>query len=478
MAVALLLLLCLFRLTHRNTLECLLVSADEAASAQIGINYGLLGNNLPSAFHSVGLIKSLRAKAVKIYDANPAILEALSATDMRVSIMVPNQAIANISSSQAAADAWIHANLLPFYHRAKIRVVLVGNEILSEQANKATWFQLVPAMRNIKQSLSALRISNVEVGTPFAMDTLETSFPPSSGAFRKDIAEPVVRPMLEFLAKTKSSFFIDVYPYFAWSGNPNSISLDYALFRVTKPTYTDPGSGLSYTNLLDQQLDSVIAAMAKLGFPNVPLTIAETGWPNACDLDQIGANVANAAAYNRNLARRLAANPPVGTPARPGKPIPTYIFSLYNENQKPGPGTERHWGLLYPNGSAIYEVDLTGRRPESSYKPLPEGTNNQPYKGKIWCVADPAVAGRSENAIQVAGALQYACGQGNGTCDSIQPGKACYLPNNLLAHASVAFNAYWQQFRKSGGTCYFNGLAVQTAIDPSHGSCVYPALSP
>ncbi|RLM62049.1 putative glucan endo-1,3-beta-glucosidase A6 [Panicum miliaceum] len=72
-------------------------------------------------------------------------------------------------------------------------------------------------------------------------------------------------------------------------------------------------------------------------------------------------------------------------------------------------------------------------------------------------------------------ALDYACQQGSGTCTAIQPGGACYEPDTLDAHASYAFNSYWQQFRNAGGTCFFNGLAETTTKDPSYGSCKFPS---
>ncbi|XP_058093414.1 probable glucan endo-1,3-beta-glucosidase A6 [Magnolia sinica] len=453
-------------------LSFLSLSSAEIARS-IGINYGQLGNNLPTPSHSISLVQSLNAHRVKIYDANPSILTALSKTQLQVSIMVPNQAISNISTNQSAADEWVCNNLLPFYPKTLIRYLLVGNEILSDTSNKQVWYDLLPAMRKIKWSLKSYNISNVKVGTPLAMDALQTTFPPSNGTFRPDISDTVMKPMLQFLYRTKSFYFVDVYTYFAWAASPKTISLDYALLKPTNITYADPVSGLTYTNLLDQLLDAVYAAMTRVGFPGVRIAIAETGWPNAGDFDEIGANIYNAAIYNRNLARKMAVKPALGTPARPGRVIPTFIFSLFNENQKTGPGTERHWGLFYPNGTGIYEVDLTGKLPDSAYKSLPAPTNNEPYKGKIWCVV---VEGKV-NATDLGGALTYACGQGNGTCNAIQPGKACYHPNTLVSHASYAFNLYWQQFRSVGGTCYFNGLAVQTINDPSYGSCKYPSLT-
>lgn len=426
------------------------------------MNYGLLGNNLPSPTRSVQLIEGLKAGRVKLYEPNPEILKALNGTELQVSIMVPNQLISNISRSQKLSDLWVKTNVVLYYPETMIRYVLVGNEVLSFYDQKQTWHDLVPAMRRIKASLKKFLIHKVKVGTTAAMDVLESSFPPSNGTFRSDISVSVVKPLLRFLNRTKSFFFLDVYPYFPWSSQPQFIKLDYALLEGGNVTYTDPDTGLLYTNLLDQMLDAVVFAMKRLGFPDIRLWIAETGWPNGGDIDQIGANVHNAAIYNRNLIKRLNAKPPVGTPARPGAVLPTFIFSLYNENQKGGPGTERHWGLLYPNGSSVYPIDLTGKTPESEYPPLPAADNNEPYKGKIWCVV---VEGA--NRTELESALTYACGQGNGTCDPIQPGRKCYKPDSLVRHASFAFSSYWAQLRSSGATCFFNGLAVQTTKNPS-----------
>lgn len=450
-----------FDLSFSVTPNLLHKSTGAKISPKVGINYGLLGNNLPSPSKSVQLIKKLNAGRVKLYDMNAGILKALAKTNMQVSIMVPNQLISNISLSQASADEWVKTNFLA-YPETRIRYILVGNEVLSYNNDNRSWFDLVPAIRRIKISLRKYNVRKVKVGTPLAMDVLEPTVAPSNGTFRSDIAVPVMKPLLEFLNRTKSFFFIDAYPYFPWSADPKNIKLEYALFKGENIRYTDPGTGLTYTNLLDQMLDSVIFAMAKLGYPNIRLWICETGWPNSCDYDQIGGSIYNAATYNRNLVKKLTAKPPLGTPARPGVVLPTFIFALYNENEKPGPGTERHWGLLYPNGSSVYEIDLEGKMPESEYKALPTPENDEPYKGRIWCVA-----ARGANRTELVSALKYACGQGNGTCDSIQPGGRCYKPDSDFTHASYAFSSYWAQFRRGGGTCFFNGLAVQTIKDPS-----------
>uniref|UniRef100_A0A6N2MB80 glucan endo-1,3-beta-D-glucosidase n=1 Tax=Salix viminalis TaxID=40686 RepID=A0A6N2MB80_SALVM len=441
----------------------LLVLSDAITTRKIGVNYGRLGNNLPSAYQSIEILRSMRAGSVKLYDANPEILRLLARTNIHVSIMVTQNEIISIAANQTTANKWVEDNVLRYYPDTMIRTILVGNEVLSSSSDaaKQIWNHLVPAMRRIKISLRAQDIRNIKIGTPLAMDALQTTFPPSNGTFRPDISTSVMVPLLNFLNSSKSYFFIDVYPYFPWSADPINISLNFALLQ-SNIKYTDPGTGLVYTNLLDQMLDSVVFAMTKLGYPDVRLSIAETGWPNAGDFEEAGANIKNAATYNRNLVRKMAGSNPTGTPARPGALIPTFIFALYDENRKTGPGTERHWGLLHPNGTSMYQIDLTGKRASSDYEPLPPAHNNAPYKGKLWCIASPGV-----NLTELERALTFACNQGNGTCDSLTPGKECYEPLSVAWHASYAFSSYWAKFRSQGANCYFNGLAQQTNRNPS-----------
>ncbi|EEC77981.1 hypothetical protein OsI_17358 [Oryza sativa Indica Group] len=63
-------------------------------------------------------------------------------------------------------------------------------------------------------------------------------------------------------------------------------------------------------------------------------------------------------------------------------------------------------------------------------------------------------------------AMDYACGSG-AECGSIQPSGACYTPDTVLAHASYAFNSYWQMTKAAGGTCDFGGTATIVTRDPS-----------
>ncbi|CAN8324390.1 unnamed protein product [Cochlearia groenlandica] len=428
-------------------------------ASKIGINYGRQGNNLPSPYQSINLIKSIKAGHVKLYDADPESLTLLSQTNLYVTITVPNHQIISLGTNQSVAEDWVKTNILTYYPQTQIRFVLVGNEILSVQDRNIT-ANVVPAMRKIVNSLRSHDIHNIKVGTSLAMDTLRSTFPPSNSTFREEITEEFISPLLRFLNGTNSYFFVNLQPYFRWSRNPMNTSLDYALFQ-SNSTYTDPLTGLVYHNLLDQMLDSVIFASTKLGYPHIRIAISETGWPNSGDIDETGANIFNAAIYNRNLINKITTNPPIGTPARPGLPIPTFVFSLFNENQKNGSGTQRNWGILHPNGTPIYDIDFSGQKPLTGFNPLPKPTNNIPYKGQVWCVP---VQGATESELDEA--LRIACGQSNTTCAALAPGRECYEPVSITWHASYAVSSYWAQFRNQNVRCYFNGLAHETTTNP------------
>ena len=265
-------------------------AAAAAASRRphaIGVNYGNLGDDLPTAARSVKLLRKAHAGAVKLYNADQRILHALAGTGIPVSVMVPNDIVPYLADSRAAAHKWVDNNLRR-HPRVRVMYLLVGNELLSYPALAAsTWGKIVPAMKNLRHALHAIGRGRVKLGTPLAMDALAASYPPSAGAFREDIAGPVMRPLLDFLNHTRSYYFVDAYPYFPWAANQKDISLDYALFEGNASShYVDPATRLTYTNLLDQMLDACIAAMDKLGYGGVKLAISETGWPNAGDPGQ------------------------------------------------------------------------------------------------------------------------------------------------------------------------------------------------
>lgn len=78
-----------------------------------------------------------------------------------------------------------------------------------------------------------------------------------------------------------------------------------------------------------------------------------------------------------------------------------------------------------------------------------------------WCVAR---SDASTQALQTG--LDYACGSG-ADCTPLQSDGLCFLPNTIQAHASYAFNSFYQRKAMSPGSCDFSGTATIAQTDPS-----------
>ncbi|KAF0912347.1 hypothetical protein E2562_014013 [Oryza meyeriana var. granulata] len=87
--------------------------------------------------------------------------------------------------------------------------------------------------------------------------------------------------------------------------------------------------------------------------------------------------------------------------------------------------------------------------------------------GQTWCVAKTGLM----NAVLQNG-LDYACGIGGADCSAIQPMGSCYNPNTLQAHASYAFNSYFQR-NPSPASCDFGGAGMLVNVNPSSGTCTF-----
>ncbi|KAF8082162.1 hypothetical protein N665_0845s0020 [Sinapis alba] len=437
------------------------ISITQASSGMIGVNYGRIANNLPSPVNVVNLMKSQGINRVKIYDTDNNVLTALASSGIKVVVALPNELLSSAASDQSFADKWVRHNIRKHFPATAIEAIAVGNEVFVDPQNTTPY--LVSAMKNIHNSLVKYNLDKpIKISSPIALSALANSYPPSSGSFKPDLVEPVIKPMLDLLRKTSSYLMVNAYPFFAYSGNADKISLDYALFRENAGTI-DSGNGLRYNSLFDAQLDAVYAAMSAVGFNDVKVMVTETGWPSAGDKNEIGASESNASAYNRGLVKRVLSGN--GTPLRPKDPLNVFLFALFNENQKPGPTSERNYGLFYPNEGRVYDVPFA----TATSTPVKKDQVPVAHEGQTWCVSNGDAAKEKLQA-----ALDYACGEGGADCRPIQPGATCYHPKTLEAHASFAFNSYYQKNARRVGTCYFGGTAHVVTQHPRYGKCKFP----
>ncbi|CAK9204019.1 unnamed protein product [Sphagnum jensenii] len=414
-------------------------------AGNLGVNYGLLANNLPAPTQVAQLLLTTSLRYVKLYSADQATLQALANTSIKVAVGVTNDEISLLAGSVTSAQAWVQTNIVAYMPATQFNYIIVGDEVLTVSPELTAF--LVPAMSNLYTALVNLELdSELKVSTPHNLDLLGKSFPPSVGAFISSLST-TMQALLAFLSRTNSPFMVNAYPYFAYSANPVNVSLDYALLQQqpNAAAVTDINTGLHYTNLLDAQLDAVYSAMERLGYGDISLAVSETGWPSNGDPDEVGCGITNAATYNGNLIKLVSSN--AGTPLRPGSSFDVFIFALFNEDMKPGPSSERNFGLFNVDETPVYNVGL------------------QPI-GKTWCVAKPGAAMQD-----LTNALNYACGEGGANCVPIQPGNPCYQPNTLNSHASYAFNSYYQLNGRNYWNCYFGNTGVITITDPSKSSC-------
>jgi len=436
-----------------------------ADGAAIGVNYGRVADNLPSAVKVVELLKSQGIERVKIYDAHPAVLRAFAASGIKLIIALPNEKLRAASTRSAFASVWVRKNVAAYFPATQIEAIAAGNEVFADPGNTTKY--LVSAMENVHSALVRFNLdSNIKVSSPIALSALGNSYPSSAGSFWPELIKPVFNPMLSFLRRTGSYLMVNAYPIFAYEANSDVISLDYALFREN-PGVVDSGNGLRYFSLFDAQIDAVFAAMSALKYDDIDIAVTETGWPSEGDPTELGASVENAAAYNGNLVRRVLTGG--GTPARPKAELTVFLFALFNENKKPGLGSERNYGLFYPNEKKVYDIPLRiedlkrfkGGEDGETSKGSGTGKVAVSTEGQTWCVANAEVG---EDKLQKA--LDYACGEGGADCRPIQPKATCYDPNTVEAHASFAFNSYYQKNRRAMGSCDFQGSAYVVSQPP------------
>ncbi|KAG6777835.1 hypothetical protein POTOM_017672 [Populus tomentosa] len=498
----------------------LLQSCNLASSESfIGVNYGQVADNLPSPSATAKLLQSTAVQKVRLYGADPAIIRALANTGIGIVIGAANGEIPALASDPNFATQWINSNVLAYYPASKIILITVGNEVLlTNDQNLIS--QLLPAMQNMQRALSSASLGGkVKVSTVHSMAILSRSDPPSSGLFNPAYQD-TMRRLLQFQKDNGSPLAVNPYPFFAYQSDARPETLAFCLFQPNSGR-VDSGNGIKYMNMFDAQrlndtmtcevdkqkalqkvlsnfdhlalvkavsfssaekmifwkaydlralnctdvtsvpddrVDAVRSALNAMGFSDVEIVVAETGWPYNGDSIEVGPGIENARAYNGNLVAHLRSM--VGTPLMPGKSVDTYIFALYDEDLKSGPTSERSFGLFKPDLSMTYDIgllksSLTPSTPKTPVTPSPNPTTAG------WCVPK---AGVSDAQLQAS--LDYACGQGI-DCGPIQPGGACFEPNTVASHASYAMNLYYQKSEKNPWNCDFSETATLTFKNPS-----------
>ncbi|XP_031267860.1 probable glucan endo-1,3-beta-glucosidase BG4 [Pistacia vera] len=308
------------------------------ASAQnfdIGLNYGMLGDNLPKPTEVVKLYQKYGIGKMRIFAPDPATLEALRNSNIELSMGIANELLPTLAASEANAERWYNGFMAPYINDVIFSYITVGNEIVPGEFAQ----YIVPVMRNLQTILDENNLAGIRVSTVVATSVLGTSYPPSQGNFTTD-ARATMIDILKFLNDTSSPLLINVYPYFAVAADPINVRLDYALFTATDVVVQD--GNLNYNNMFDAIVDSFFWAMEKENFSDVQLVVSESGWPSYGNGNLTTKPLAYT--YNYNFVRRVQK---FGTPKRPNAYVEGFIFALFLEDLKPA-GVERNFGLVDP----------------------------------------------------------------------------------------------------------------------------------
>ncbi|GLJ08377.1 hypothetical protein SUGI_0087610 [Cryptomeria japonica] len=422
-------------------------------AVDIGVNWGTISaHRLPPPI-VVRLLRANNIMKVKLFDADPLVLEALVGSGIQVMVGIPNDMLRIMSVSSAAADMWVHDNVTRYAFRGgvDIRYVAVGNEpFLSSYQGQFQSF-VVPAVINVQQALTKANLAGlVKVVVPCNADAYQSDLP-SQGTFRPDVSPTMVQ-LVSFLSKNGSPFVVNIYPFLSLYGNAE-FPADYAFFDNSTHPVVD-GQNV-YTNAFDGNFDTLVAALDRIGFGQIPIIVGEIGWPSD---GTIVANISNAKRFNQGLVDHVLSNK--GTPLRPGvPPIEVYLFGLLDEGQKsvmPG-NFERHWGIYTFDGQAKYHLELG-----QGSKGLVNAAN-VPYLPSRWCVANA-----NRDLSSASNYVQLACSSVD--CTRLLYGGSCNAIGEI-GNVSYAFNSYYQQQNQAEKSCYFNGLGMITFVDPSIGDC-------
>lgn len=336
--------------------------AAEAFIGTYGINYGRIADNIPSPDKVVTLLRAAKIRNVRIYDADHTVLKAFSGTGLDLVVGLPNGNLKDVNASEDNALDWVKDNVQSFLPDTRIRGIAVGNEVLGGSSNELGGV-LLGAVKNVYSALQKLNLDKVvQITTAHSTAVLADSYPPSSCKFNDNV-DQYMKPLLEFFQEIGSPFCLNAYPFLAYLSDPGNIDVNYALFQKTQGIY-DQKNDVHYDNMLDAIIDATYVALEDAGFKKMEVIVTETGWASKGDSNEAAATVDNARTYNYNLRKRLALRK--GTPLRPKHALKAYIFALFNEDQKPGPTSERNFGLFKPDGSLAYDIGFPALKSSSA----------------------------------------------------------------------------------------------------------------
>nr|GMC60060.1 glucan endo-1,3-beta-glucosidase 12 [Ipomoea batatas] len=345
---------------------------------------------------------------ISVEDSSPVALQAFSGSGVPVAVSVPVESLGLVSRSVVEAERWVRSHVLAHYPGTNITTIVVGESFLCGEDREERVGLVLPSMKNIHYSLTRWGLGGeIKVSTSFSQRCVKN----------QRYSETYIKPVLEFLRE------IDA-PYLVKPSSELSIS---EFFKNLG------GFSLKKIHLIQERAKprsrsrrlSFFESLFADSVPARPWLIAPAQPPTGSS--------------SPAFAAKSPLPPLIGIFPPPPLSLPAPMFN---------PATPPYGPHLPPCKPSGGEVSV----------PAPAAAAH----GGLWCVAKPNVPPETLKE-----AMDYACGEGGADCEAIRPHGSCYFPNTIVAHASYAFNSYWQRSKKVGGTCGFEGTAMLINSDPS-----------
>ncbi|GFP97338.1 glucan endo-1 3-beta-glucosidase 8 [Phtheirospermum japonicum] len=425
----------------------------------LGVNWGTQASQNIHPSIIAQLLKDNKISKVKLFDSDPWTVKFFSGTGIEVMLGIPNNQLKDLAKDYKKAKDWVKHNVAVHLDNGGVDIkhVAVGNEPFLKAYNGSNLETIFPAVKNIQRALNEHGLGDkIKATIPQNADVYDSGTDgPSAGQFRSDIRDLMIE-IVQFFQDNGSPFLVNIYPFLSLYQNPN-FPIEFAFFDGRAKPVDD--NGVSYYNMLDANLDTLVWALKKAGAPQVKIVIGEIGWPTD---GNIHANVTMAKRFYDGFFKKMASKQ--GSPLYKDD-LEYYFFSLTDENQKSiAPGDfERHWGIFKYDGQPKFPMDIMG----SGNDQMPVGAKYVHYLDLRWCVFNSDI----KNLDRVPANMDYACS--NGDCTALVPGSSC-ADMDQQHRISYAFNNFFQMNNQDVQSCNFEGLARIVSANASTENCLFP----
>lgn len=343
-----------------------------------------------------------------------------------IGVAVNDENINEVSDNILTAENWLKKHVLSYYPSTNINYIVVTKNQLCNNGNYKNQEEIakvaLDSMKNIHYSLTRWGLET-EIKVSVSLSSLYC------------VHQSHVKTILSFLNDVNSTYTI----------NPPQFTEQVVNLMISE-LKLDNNFGIFQSEIVN-----VISPVFKHVKPTSrKLSFIDNLWYTSTPPSPV---------IEFSTAPEI--QPPVMAPA--SSPSPHYGFALPPCNPHPHP-----YHAMPPvggsgGGSMAPPPVMVGNGGGSTAAP-PTAVREE----ALWCVAKPSVP--SEKLQE---AMDYACGAGGADCVPIRPNGSCFSPDSVVAHASYAFNSYWQKNKKNGGVCGFQGTAMLISSDPSYLHCHY-----